>query len=188
MNKYAHFSKKNRRLQGYDYRLAGWYFITICVKDREMVFGNVKNGRMELSDAGQVAHDYWLEIPKYKPQVILDEFVVMPNHMHGLLGLEYSEDHIITPEPKPEPAGMETNPAKNQFMANLSPKAGSISRIIGSYKAACTKMIRSISNAPFYWQEHFYDHIIRNEQDFARIAEYIRNNPKKWAEDKFYKG
>ncbi|HSI91046.1 MAG TPA: hypothetical protein VK927_08015 [Adhaeribacter sp.] len=76
---------------------------------------------------------------------------------------------------------------KDQFMAALSPKSGSISRIIGSYKAACTKTIRSISIKPFALQEHFYDHIIRNEQDFARIAEYIRNNPSKWKDDKFYR-
>ena len=180
---YKSFSNKPLRLVGYDYRKEGWYFVTICTKDRAHYFGQVVAGKMQHSDIGQIAHDYWLDIPDHWPFVELHAFVVMPNHVHGLLKI------------KSNPASLESNDAgldfrtgiesKNKFMAAISPKKNSLSRIIGIYKAACTYMIRQVTDDPFHWQRRFHDRIVRNQQEFDRITQYIRNNPRKWDEDRF---
>ncbi|WP_187270226.1 transposase [Pontibacter qinzhouensis] len=177
------FSKKNRRLQGYDYRAEGLYFITICTKDRLPYFGEVRNGLMELSDEGIIARDYWLEISDHNPQVLLGEFVVMPNHVHGIIGLERAS-LPVTMALQCKAATVETA-SDMKHISGLAPKAGSISRIIGAYKAACTRMIRSVSTNPFAWQNHFHDRIICNGQELQRMEAYIISNPEKWAEDKF---
>jgi len=181
MRPYDKFSKKNRRLTGYDYRLGGLYFITICTKDRLPYFGEVKEGVMELSDEGIIARDYWLEIPAHKPQVFLGEFVVMPNHVHGIIGIETATGNVTAGHCPAVAAG-----EKNPFMTGISPKSGSISQIIGSYKSACTKMIRCMRTEPFAWQDRFHDRIIRNQQELQRIEDYILANPEKWPEDKFF--
>lgn len=185
MSRYDKFSKKNRRLTGYDYRSEGLYFITICTKERFPYFGQVKDGKMEWSDEGIIARDYWLEITVYKPQVLLGEFVVMPNHIHGIIGLDGSDARATTAL-QCNAATATGTPGRNEYMANLAPKTDSVSRIIGAYKAACTSMIRSVSTAPFDWQDYFHDHIIRNQQELLRIENYILSNPEKWTEDEHY--
>ncbi|WP_207435564.1 transposase [Sabulibacter ruber] len=181
MPKYDTFSKKTRRLAGYDYRWEGLYFITICTKDRLPYFGEVKNGQMKLSDEGLIAHAYWLELEDHWPHVFLGEFVVMPNHVHGIIGLEE-----VAQEADSVAADGELKDSRNA-MAALSPKAGSISRIIGSYKAACTNMIKSVSTEPFSWQPRFHDRIIRNSRELLLIENYILSNPANWQEDQFFK-
>ncbi|MBA9076269.1 transposase [Rufibacter quisquiliarum] len=186
MAKFDMFSKSARRLKGYDYRLEGLYFITICTQDRYPYFGEVVNGEMVLSDEGQIAHDYWLDLPKHMPHLFLGDFVVMPNHVHGIVGLEgILRDGSTLEDNKALPYNGITG--KNEFMANLAPKAGSISHVIGFYKSICTKMIRSVSTEPFGWQPRFHDRIIRNQRELLLIENYILNNPSKWQEDRFYK-
>ncbi|WP_205502682.1 transposase [Rufibacter psychrotolerans] len=183
MAKYDSFSKKNRRLSGYDYRWEGLYFITICTQGREPIFGEVRAGKMILSDEGQIAHEYWLEIAQLWPRVLLGEFVVMPNHVHGIIGLEgHLENQQVRQESKPSEV-----PEKNEFMAALSPKAGSISRIINWYKGTCTKAIKRGSTNFFGWQPRFHDRIIRNQRELVLIENYIRDNPAKWQDDRFFK-
>ncbi|GGK65163.1 hypothetical protein GCM10011405_11500 [Rufibacter glacialis] len=117
----------------------------------------------------------------------------MPNHVHGIIGLE-GEDNLKTKALSliDGDSALQCKAAtglyngKNESMANLSPKAGSLSRIIGSYKAACTKMIRGVSTMPFGWQARYHDRIIRNQRELVHIEQYILSNPTKWQEDKFY--
>lgn len=184
MPRYNTFSKNNRRLTGYDYRSEGLYFITICTKDRLPYFGGVKNGEMELSDTGIIVRDYWLDIATYNPQAFLGEFVVMPNHVHGIIGLQTADATTATALRCNAATG---NTDKNQYMATISPKSGSISRIIASYKAACTKMIRSVGTEPFAWQSRFHDRIIRNQQELQRVEDYILSNPEHWLHDELFR-
>ncbi|SIT97706.1 REP element-mobilizing transposase RayT [Epilithonimonas bovis DSM 19482] len=168
------------RWQNWDYRNAGAYFITICTKDRLCFFGNVQDNKMQLSDAGILAEKYWKEIPGHFKNAQLGEFVVMPNHIHGiviltdLVGTLHCNVSIESPE-------------INQFMSDISPKPGSVSTIIRSYKSVCTKNI-NLQNPVlnFAWQSRFHDRVIRDEMEYQRIANYIIHNPENWGNDKFF--
>ena len=197
------------RLKNWDYRNDGAYFITICTKNRTHFFGNIENGKMQLSEMGKLAHQFWQEIPKHFPFVQLDAFIIMPNHTHGILMInEIDMDGIIDGDGISDADGISDGDGiidgdgvqtlqcnvsigggigKPQHpMGKISPKSGSISTIIRSYKSATTKMARKI-NANFEWQTRFHDHIIRNDQSFNNIHNYINNNPQKWEDDKFFK-
>lgn len=168
---------ESTRLPDWDYRNAGAYFITICVKNRLCLFGECIAGKMKLNDVGKIAHTFWTEIPQHFNHVALGEFVIMPNHMHGILILK---NRVITEMPK-------SNNEKDEFMSAISPKAGSVSTIIRSYKSACTKEINlKFADLNFKWQERFHDHIIRSDDDFERISNYIKRNPELWNQDRFY--
>ena len=177
------------RLQNWDYRWNGAYFVTICTQNREFYFGNIVNGNMELSGIGIIADILWHEIKNHAKNVELDAFVVMPNHIHGILILNRNSTIGITglmremtintyspPPYKPKTIGQKRfqNIGKN-----------SVSSIMGSYKSAVTKHARRLG-FDFAWQLRFYDHIIRNEQEYKRIQDYIVNNPHNWNNDKFY--
>ena len=188
MADYRHFSRKARRLAEYDYRSEGWYFVTICTKDRVCYFGEILDQEMVLSDAGLIVHDYWLEIPKYNPQVSLGEFVVMPNHVHGILGIEGVEGVALSLDDAINPAegSDDVKTAPNEFLARLSSKSGSLSRVIGGYKSACSRMIQSVNTEPFAWQPRFHDLIIRDQQAFKNIERYILDNPARWNQDDYF--
>lgn len=165
------------RLLGWDYRWAGAYFITICTAQRQHFFGHVANGKMELSKVGVIADLLWCEIKNHTKNVQLGEFVVMPNHVHGILILDGSFT-----ETEKEPT-----PDKDEFMSAISPKADSVSTIIRSYKSAVSKYCKRLG-FEFGWQTRFYDHIIRDEKSFRNISNYIVQNPVKWQSDEFFGG
>src|SRR5690606_16057027 len=123
---------------------------------------------MQLSEIGKLAHDFWMEIPKHFPFVELDEFVIMPNHVHGIVVIKKSSK-IVACNDSTDACNDSTdacgNPIKNQQMAKISPQSGSLSVIIRSYKSVVTKNARKI-NSDFGWQSRFHDHIIRNETEF----------------------
>ncbi len=185
-NDYSQYRRQSFRLQGYDYRNEGMYFVTICTKDRLPFFGKIVDNQMVLSDIGQIVHDNWYKIPQFSPHIVLDEFVVMPNHIHGILAIVSPVVSVATEA---------TNATKNQFMSDISPKSGSISRVLNSYKGACSKNVASLhcndgthcnDATAFAWQPKFYDRIIRNEQELYNIQNYIINNPKNWKDDENY--
>ncbi len=147
--------RKSHRMKGWDYSSPGWYFLTVTTKNMKSVFGNVVNGRMTLNAAGIVADACLREIPRHFPRAILDEFVVMPNHVHGLIRL--------LPKEEREPLRLE---------AFGKPVAGSIPTIMRSYKAAVTREL-GVS----HWQGRFWDVMARDESAIANIRQYIRNNP-----------
>lgn len=197
-NDYSKYRRQSFRLKGYDYRREGMYYVTICTKDRQHYFGQIQNGQSVLSDIGQIVLDNWFKIPQFSPHIVLDEFVVMPNHIHGILAIIHPVPSLPVPlqvaslqcndatgTNNPTGANDPTgnNHTKNQFMASISPKSGSISRVLNSYKGACTKEIRLKHDAGFDWQSKFHDHIIRNEDELHRIQRYIVHNPLNWDED-----
>ena len=153
MNKY----RKINRLIKYDYSQPGYYFVTICTSNRVECFGNVENGVMVLNQDGQAAEKHWIDSPAHYKNVDIDEFIVMPNHLHGI---------IIIKDSKIE--GLQNN----------------LSKIVGSYKNVVTKEIHKKGNQNFAWQASFYDHVIRKDESLDKIREYIKNNPLKWELDR----
>ncbi len=183
---------KSARLEGYDYRQAGLYFITICTYNREHYFGEIVDSEMQLSNIGVLADVFWHEIKNHKKNIELHQFVVMPNHIHGILeimdggnGIGCRDDACIVSTT----TSVATSPQQSEThkMAALSPKSGSVSRVIGSYKSAVTKHAHRLGHE-FEWQTRFYDHIIRNKNDYFRIQNYIKNNPYNWDIDKLNNG
>lgn len=175
-------NRKSIRLKGWDYRNPGLYFVTICTKDREHHFGEIKDGVIGLSVPGCLAWHYWRQIPDHQPQVILDEFVVMPDHMHGIVGIELpsqKENSVGTCH------GMSVrNSANKKEKAQFGkPQSKSLSMIINHFKGALTRWCNAHGHEYFAWQSRFYDHIIRNDKSLNRIRKYISDNPLRWQED-----
>lgn len=196
MKKYKNkYRIESARLKGWDYRNPGSYFITICTHHRQHFFGECKNGKMKLSTVGAITQGFWFEIPKHFGHVQLGEFVVMPNHVHGILIFGEMERRVDGGDGNPVETwqchvSTDTNDKRNapDFYKKITPKPGSVSTIIGSFKSICTKHIRkTFPNMEFKWQERFHDHIIRNEKSFQHINNYIVNNPKNWKDDRFFK-
>jgi REP element-mobilizing transposase RayT len=185
------------RLQTWDYGTNGAYFITICTQNREHFFGVVQNGTMQLSETGKIAEQLWIEIPNQFPFIELGNFVVMPNHVHGLLII----NKIVSPSVETRFIASKNiesiDNKETRLIASLPNKNGgfsgdknpmlndTISKIIRWYKGRCTFECRKI-NSDFSWQSRFHDHIIRNSKSFDIIQNYIFENPMNWEKDKFY--
>ncbi len=174
---------KSARLEGYDYRNEGLYYITICTKNRTHYFGECNDGIMFLNDLGKVAEDCWLAIPTHFPNVSLDEFVIMPNHIHGIVCINEKIEIGRTTVETYNYTSLQT--PKNSHFQNLSAPAKSLSTIIRAFKTVVTTESRKI-NPNFAWQPRFHDHIIRDAQSFENIKKYIINNPINWKEDEYY--
>ncbi len=182
--------RRSIRLKGYDYSSAGAYFVTICLHEKACLFGEVNNAAMILSPIGKIVQDYWLEIPQHFENVELGAFIVMPNHLHGILnildvGVQYIEPlQSIEPLPRHiEPQQrIESQPSQKHEYQKIIPK--SIGSIVRSFKAAVTRWCNDNGNKHFKWQRNFHERVIRNEKELIRISEYVLNNPAKWEEDK----
>lgn len=194
------------RLQTWDYSNNGAYFITICTQNREHFFGNIQNGIMQLSEIGKLAVQYWIEIPNHFPFIELGSFVVMPNHVHGILIINNNitnsvETRLIASHNNNEPRFIGSHNNENnetRLIASLQQNHGgfsgdknpmindNISKIIRWYKGRCSFECRKI-HSNFGWQSRFHDHIIRNSKSFDIIQNYIFENPLNWKNDKFYK-
>ena len=175
------YRSESVRLKNWDYGNNAAYFITICTKDRKHFFGEIKNSRMQVSPAGAIAHVLWYEIKNHAQPIELGEFVVMPNHVHGILILDGGGCGDVARRD----VACNVPTEKNHQMATISPKSHTVSSIIRSYKSVVTKYCNRLG-LEFAWQSRFHDHIIRNDSSFQRISDYIKNNPINWNEDKFY--
>jgi len=180
------------RLKNWDYGKNGAYFITICTRNREHFFGEIvtinDENEMHFNEIGVLANEFWAEIPNHFPFVALGNFQVMPNHVHGILINDKKNivDDVIDVVVETLQCNVSTeNAMKNEQMAKISPKSGTISTIMRSYKSVVTKNAHYI-HADFEWQERFHDHIIRDSESFERIQNYIENNVANWKDDKFY--
>jgi len=186
---------ESSRLSGYDYGQPGWFFITINTKNRTCWFGDVVNNTVLLSNAGRIVTDEWKRTAEMRPHVRLDEWVVMPNHMHMLFaivdaGMMTTHDDTVdvethcnaslpTPPKQPHPyKPISTQPPyKNEF----GPQRNNVASIIRGFKGVCTNRIKSETPiVHFAWQPRFYDRIIRDERGIYAVRQYIRNNPGKW--------
>lgn len=171
------------RHPNWDYRWNAAYFITICTHNREHFFGKIKNGKMILSNVGVIADLLWHEIKNHTKNVELGEYIVMPNHIHGILILNNDDDNNDD-DNNDDIEALRATPLRGR-MGDISPKPNSISTIIRSYKSAVTKHCNRL-NFNFKWQTRFHDHIIRNNKSFDNISNYIINNPQKWEDDNFF--
>lgn len=157
------------RLPEYDYSQAGAYFVTICVQGRECLLGEIIDGSMHLNDHGKIVRNCWDSLPHHYPGIELDAFVVMPNHVHGVV--------VLVGAGLPRPYNDEiTSPSKQPTLG----------QIIGYYKYQSTKAINVMRQAPGtrYWQRGYYEHIVRDDKSLSRIREYIANNPLRWELDR----
>ena len=157
-------NRKPNRLSDHNYDQNGFYFITICTKNKKEFFGKIENGEMRLNGIGGIINDQWLWLAKQYDYVLLDEYVIMPNHFHGIINInDYCRDRS-----RPVPTG----------------KIKSLSELIGAFKTTSSKLIHQNGYHDFFWQRSFYDHIIRTERSLDEIRKYIYYNPLKWDIDR----
>ncbi|MEB3180485.1 MAG: transposase [Nostocaceae cyanobacterium] len=200
--------RRSIRLRGYDYSQENAYFVTICTQHRECCLGDVINSEMKFTIRGKITHQLWLQITHHFPNVELDEFIVMPNHIHGIIvivedncrgGVSPShtevgqQKHGVSPshtEVGQQKHGMspifdilgekggETPPLRKQWRPTLG-------QIVAYYKYQTTKIINQIDNTPGnrIWQRNYYEHIIRDGKSLENIRQYIRENPGNWGKD-----
>ena len=167
---------ESARLRGFDYSMEGTYFITICTKKREVFFGSVRDKNLELSWEGRIADEYWRAIPQHYPGVLLDAYVIMPNHVHGIIILQ--RDPVETGH-APSLTNVPTYSAETGHAPSLR-KRPTVGNVVGSYKSAVKKKIREEGGNDFDWQLRFYDRIIRDERPLKEVRRYIIENPRKW--------
>jgi putative transposase len=187
--------RRSIRLKGYDYSQEGMYYITICCHNRNCLLGDVVNGEIILNEYGTIAFNEWLNTPNIRRNVELDVFVIMPNHIHGIIILNgRGELHSpcmggLNPPQNPPDITPHDHPIDNKWGELHSPLIGpsnNIGAIVRGYKSSVTKQINLLNIGCTVWQRNYWEHIIRNEQSHNRISAYIANNPAKWNDDKFY--
>ncbi|MBL4577657.1 MAG: hypothetical protein JKX74_04240, partial [Flavobacteriales bacterium] len=170
-------NRKSTRLRGFDYSREAAYFITINTEKRHEYFGKVSKGQIALSSWGKIVQEEWLKTVKIRTNVTLGQWVIMPDHMHGIIIIGNPSILIgNSPRQKPRP---ETKIAKF-----VSP-SGTVGAIIRGFKAACSTKIRAAGNTGFAWQRNYHDRIIRNQQELSNIQNYIVNNPANWQNNEY---
>lgn len=165
--------RQSIRLKGYDYTLAGAYFVTICTYKREPMFGKIVDGKMQLSLLGQLVYAEWQKTAVIRPNIYLDAFVVMPNHLHGIIVIYFNEA-----EGRPDGSPVQSTSLQSE----------SLGAIVGQFKSKVTKRYRRFrknDDSPI-WQRNYYEQIIRNERHLTAVQQYIYNNPANWASDDYF--
>ncbi len=168
------------RLRGYDYASAGWYHVVVCTKDRVCCLGEVRGGIVGLTDVGCTAHRFCTEIPDHFDRAVIDAFVVMPNHVHAIIGLRSDSTR------RRDARSRVSTEAKSSGGANkFGPlKPGSLQAIVHAYKGAVTRWARANGCDAFAWQPRFYDRVIRDDREWDATRRYIADNPLKWHLDR----
>jgi len=178
--------RRSIRLRRYDYTQAGAYFVTICTYNRELLFGEIVDGEMRLNEWGEIAWAEWFQTAVVRPNVTLypDEFVVMPNHVHGIIRIvDDIATNVGAQRCAPAAVGAQRRCAPTAAGPRVLP--GSLGAIIRAYKSATTRRInehRGTPGAPL-WQRNYYEHIIRDQTGLDRIRAYILSNPTRWPAD-----
>lgn len=165
--------RRSIRLKEYDYSQEGLYFITICTHNRKCLFGNIIDGEMVLNEYGFVVYNEWIRTQ----EVRLDMFVVMPNHIHGIIQIVARRGVSHTPEASFIEGVCDTP---------LRSPANTIGAIVRGYKSSITRQMRTMGFVEAIWQRNYYEHIIRSYHSYQEIFDYICTNPQKWNVDKFY--
>lgn len=195
---------ESSRLSGWDYASNGSYFITICAFNHQKYFGTVENLKMNLSDIGKIVNAFFSEIPNHFQNATLDEYRVMPDHIHGIIIIDNDRTNrddgnggkrrgvamqrlYVCNDPNPANKTKINNDIPGpvgDLMSKISPKPQSLSVMVRSFKSICTRTINEFFPAAgFQWQPRFHDHIIRNDIELERIRWYIRNNPRNWKKE-----
>ena len=211
----THHHRRTIRLQGYDYSQSGMYFVTICCKDKICRFGKIENGEMMLNNFGEIAYNQWVKLSERYDNVLLDVFQIMPNHIHGIIVLNDVEttdkntntiaaNHASAVGAGLAPALVEQPHAQTENMnianyvvgatragASPAPTRDTLGNIIGAYKSLvanqCLEIFKSKNEyMNKLWQRNYWERIIRNDNSYQYIANYIINNPENWENDKFF--
>jgi len=176
--------RRSIRLKGYDYRQAGAYFVTICTQDRAFLFGQVVHDEIQLNDAGKMVYDVWNDLPAFYPGVQTDAFIVMPNHIHGIIILVGAGPRVC---PDSDPRACPGQPQELEQPQGVAPALG-LPDIVHRFKTMTTRRyadgVKRLGWEPFrgrLWQRNYYERIIRNEESLNRIRGYILTNPMRWA-------
>ena len=196
MDKYHNKYRINStRLQNWDYGWSASYYITICTHHRTRFFGQIKSGKMHLSEAGFIAQKCWMEIPGHFTFVKLSDYVIMPDHLHGILSImtnNHSDIDVetrhalslrqypqkqIDPRQTDQSTGQSSTPGQKRFQHQ---GVHTVSSIIGAYKSVVTKNSH-LMGLEFRWQDRFWDHVIGDFNEFERIRKYINDNPAAWS-------
>ncbi len=161
--------RRTIRLREYDYSWAGWYYVTICTHNRVCFFGKIVDGQVLLNQVGRIVEEEWLKTPHIRPGIELDEYVIMPNHLHCILIIGDLCRGVLQYAPT------------NGFRS----PSQSLGAIIRGFKGAATKKVNVLQNTVSIplWQRNYYEHIIRNDADLHRVRTYIQNNPLQWEVD-----
>lgn len=169
MTRELNFQRRSIRLKHYDYAEAGAYFVTVCSRNRECMFGTIMNGTVQLHELGNVVQLQWLRTAQIRNNIALDQFVVMPNHLHGIINI--LRRGVL--------------PCAPVHTRRLKSPSQTLGAIIRGFKSSTTKHINVMRNTPGrpVWQDNFYEHVIRNEDDLNAIRDYILNNPLQWELD-----
>jgi REP element-mobilizing transposase RayT len=183
---------KNRhsiRLKEYDYSKSGLYFVTICCENRKCLFGKIDDSQMVLNDAGVMANECWMDIPKHFPNTVLHEYAIMPNHVHGIIEITNTENSSI-PDISHKKRAKDVSPLRDSLVSQMfCGTSKTIGSIVRGFKIGVTKWLRNNLSSQYpqnqsVWQRNYYEHIISNEQSYQNITNYIINNPSTWKQDK----
>jgi len=182
--------RRSIRLDGYDYSQAGAYFISICVHDRECLLGEIVDGEMRMNQFGRIVAAEWIRLGELRKEIALGESVVMPNHFHGIvifneyIGVGAIHELPLRELPHRELPQFHESPQT----ARQQRRKMALPTIIGRFKMMTAKRINMDRHTPgvSLWQRNYHEHIIRNEADYKRIAEYVATNPQRWVEDKLH--
>ena len=178
--------RRSIRLRGYDYSQPGAYFLTICTQDRKCLFGDIVNGQMRLNHAGEIVAEEWRRTAAIRKEIQLDQWVVMPNHFHGILtitGPIVGAIHVRAIHESPL-----RQPQSPRHMTMAQRRNMTLSKLIGRFKMLSSKRINQSRNTPGarLWQRNYWEHIVRDEPELQRLREYIQNNPIRWEMDTLY--
>ena len=174
--------RRSIRLKGYDYTQPGAYFVTLVTQGRECLFGEIAAGEMRLNRFGQIAKREWERLSKRFPAVQIDAYVIMPNHVHGIIVIRGRGTAELLTDKDPET--LRRAPTNREQFGQ--PVPGSIPTIIRSYKSAVTYRVNLMRNCgpAQVWQRNYYEHVVRDEAELNRIRQYISNNPLQWEMDR----
>ena len=186
-------NRRSIRLPGYDYTQPGAYFITVCTHGRAHLFGRVEDGDMVLNEFGETARQSWLAIPDHFPHATLDTYIVMPNHLHGIVWIaESPPDNVnavgannFSPLPSPPPPSSPSSPLPQSTDERPRGTSKTIGSIVRGFKIGVTKWARRHTSVYSVWQRNYYEHIIRNERALLAIRRYIVENPRRWQWDRY---
>lgn len=161
--------RRSIRLKNYDYSCTGMYFVTICIENRECLLGEIIEGQMHMSDAGRIVAETWQWLASQHDYIVLDEWVIMPNHIHGIVTIV--------------DAGR--GDCKGDSRTAPTEKQKSLGRLIGAFKTVSSKRINIMRDSPGskLWQRNYWEHIVRSEQSLQQIRQYIVHNPQMWIDD-----
>ena len=195
--------RRSIRLKGYDYSQAGLCFVTICVQNRACLFGEITNGKMNLNNAGQMIETEWLNLHERFKNIHLHEYIVMPNHFHAILKivttvgapLVVAQNEMVNQNNDTTVSGQPQGIAPtNQQNGTISKTGKTLGDMVGAFESITTvNYIRGVKTHHWpsfdgkLWQRNYWEHIIRDEQSYQNISEYIINNPAKWNEDRLYR-